>query len=34
MIEALFASFLTISTPTWGDDVDMALGKWDEFNKI
>ena len=34
MIEAMIASFLTISTPAWGDDVPMAQGKWDEFNRI
>ena len=34
MIEAMIASFLTISTPAWGDDVSMAQGKWDEFNRI
>ena len=30
----MIASFLTISTPAWGDDVSMAQGKWDEFNRI
>ena len=33
MIEALIASFLTISAPAWGDDVSMDMGKWDEFNR-
>ena len=33
MIEALIASFLTISTPAWGDNVPMSPSKWDEFNR-